>query len=122
MSKNNKNSFLGIYLSNRRKAMGLTQEEMACKMNVSKSAIAKWETNGGIPDRDNLKSIADVIGVNVDFLHEIIKGKFIKNTISSDAERMVDEFIKTFEKYGYSISKDNRNQNSKELKEENTND
>ena len=39
--------------------MGLNQEELAKRMGVSKSAIAKWETNEGISDRDNLKKICE---------------------------------------------------------------
>ena len=46
---------LGQYISARRKHMRLTQEELADKVGVSKSAIAKWETDGGLPDRDNLR-------------------------------------------------------------------
>ena len=43
----------------------MTQEELAKKTNVSKSAIAKWETDGGIPDRDNLYKLANILGVTV---------------------------------------------------------
>lgn len=43
--------------------MSLTQEELAATLNVSKSAIAKWETDGGIPDRDNLYKLAETMGV-----------------------------------------------------------
>ena len=52
--------------------MRLTQEELADKVGVSKSAIAKWETDGGLPDRDNLRRIADVMGVSVDELHNAL--------------------------------------------------
>ena len=45
---------LGRFISTRRKQKFMTQEELANKMHVSKSAIAKWETDGGVPDRDNL--------------------------------------------------------------------
>lgn len=45
--------------------MSLTQEELAATLNVSKSAIAKWETDGGIPDRDNLYKLAETMGVSV---------------------------------------------------------
>ncbi len=38
---------LGQFISIRRKRMLMTQEELAKKTNVSKSAIAKWETDGG---------------------------------------------------------------------------
>ena len=49
---------LGEFIAMRRKHMFLTQEELAEKMLVSKSAIAKWETNGVLPDRDNLYKLA----------------------------------------------------------------
>ena len=52
---------LGQFIAARRNNMRLTQEELAEKVGVSKSAIAKWETNGGLPDRDNLRSLADVL-------------------------------------------------------------
>ena len=51
---------LGRFISTRRKQKFMTQEELANKMHVSKSAIAKWETDGGVPDRDNLYRL-DVI-------------------------------------------------------------
>ena len=66
---------LGQFIAMRRNYMKLTQEEMAEKIGVSKSAIAKWETDGGLPDRDNLKKLAEIINVSVDELHRIIKGK-----------------------------------------------
>ena len=65
---------LGRFISTRRKQKFMTQEELANKMHVSKSAIAKWETDGGVPDRDNLYRLAEIIGVSVDSLHQIIAG------------------------------------------------
>ena len=52
---------LGYFISGRRKVMGLTQEELGNKIGVSKSAIAKWETNGGLPDRNNLKKLSEIM-------------------------------------------------------------
>ena len=60
-----KEQSLGRFISARRKKMRLTQEELADKVNVSKSAVAKWETDGGLPDRDNLKRIAEVMNVSI---------------------------------------------------------
>ena len=74
---------LGVFIARRRKYMGLTQEELAKRIGVSKSAIAKWETNGGLPDRDNLKKIAEVMKVSVDDLHRIINLEKIMKGITS---------------------------------------
>lgn len=38
------------------------------KINVSRSAIAKWETDKGIPDVENLKQIAQILNVSIDYL------------------------------------------------------
>ena len=41
---------------------------LAEKMNVSRSAIAKWEADGGIPDVDNLIQLSFVFNISVDEL------------------------------------------------------
>lgn len=46
----------------------LSQEQLAEKLNVSRSAIAKWETNKGMPDIDNLKGIASLLDISIDYL------------------------------------------------------
>ena len=61
---------LGKFIAKRRKIMRLTQEELAKRIGVSKSAIAKWETDGGLPDRDNLRKLSDVINVSIDDLQD----------------------------------------------------
>lgn len=62
MEKDEMKMSLGRFIATRRKRMSLTQEELAATLNVSKSAIAKWETDGGIPDRDNLYKLAETMG------------------------------------------------------------
>ena len=51
-----------------RKAKGLTQQELADEIFVSRSAVAKWENGNGIPDRGNLESLCTFFGVNADEL------------------------------------------------------
>lgn len=54
-----------------RKNMGMTQLELAEKLNYSDKAVSKWERAESIPDVETLKNIADLYGVTVDFLlHE----------------------------------------------------
>lgn len=59
---------LGEKIKEARKQAGLSQEQLAEKMTVSRSAIAKWETDKGIPDVDNLKALAQLLNVSVDYL------------------------------------------------------
>ena len=59
---------LGEKIKEARKQCGLSQEQLAEKMRVSRSAIAKWETDKGLPDIDNLKALAGFLNVSVDYL------------------------------------------------------
>lgn len=51
-----------------RKARGLTQEELAEALFVSRTAISKWESGRGYPSIDSLKAIAKFFGVSIDML------------------------------------------------------
>lgn len=59
---------LGEKLKEARKQSGLSQEQLAEKLGISRSAVAKWETNGGMPDIDNLKILSQLLGVSIDYL------------------------------------------------------
>lgn len=59
---------LGEKIKEARKQCGLSQEQLAEKMAVSRSAIAKWEANNGLPDVDNLKALALLLNVSIDYL------------------------------------------------------
>ena len=92
---------LGQFLSKRRKYMRLTQEELAEKVNVSKSAIAKWETDAGLPDRDNLLRLSKVMNVSLDELHRIID-----NAEAEDIDFKINitpDVIAVLESYGYKV-------------------
>ena len=92
---------LGRFISNKRILMRLTQDELAEKIGVSKSAIAKWETDRGIPDRDNLKRLSEVMRVSVDDLHRIIR---LKDTEDVDLKaNITPEVIAALESYGYQV-------------------
>ena len=58
----------GEKLKTARKEAGLSQEQFAEKMSVSRSAVAKWESDRGMPDISNLKVMAQLLGVSVDYL------------------------------------------------------
>lgn len=54
-------------LSRRRKALGLTQEQLAQRMNVSPQAVSKWE-KGSFPDTALLPELADALDTSLDAL------------------------------------------------------
>ena len=51
-----------------RKREGMTQEELASKLYVSRTAISKWESGRGYPNIESLKAIAKLFSVTVDEL------------------------------------------------------
>ena len=62
---------LGERIRGERKKRGLSQEEQAEILNVSRQAITKWETDRGIPDIANLIRISEEFEISLD---ELIKG------------------------------------------------
>jgi len=59
---------LGEKIKNRRHDMGFSQDKLSQEMNVSRSAIAKWESDKGIPDIPNLVKLANIFSVSLDHL------------------------------------------------------
>lgn len=51
-----------------RRSSGMTQQDLAGKLNYTDKAISKWERGESIPDVIVLKQIADMFGVTVDYL------------------------------------------------------
>ena len=51
-----------------RKNRGLTKEELAQVLYVSRTAISKWESGRGYPSIDSLKEISNYFGVTIDDL------------------------------------------------------
>lgn len=51
-----------------RNRAGMTQQELADAIHVSRSAVAKWESDKGLPDIENLKAIATLFGMTLDEL------------------------------------------------------
>ena len=54
-----------------RKEKGLSQEELAEKLNVSRQTISKWETGETLPDIENLKNLALILEFSIDNMLDI---------------------------------------------------
>lgn len=59
---------LGEKIKEARKQAGLSQEQLSEKLGISRSAVAKWEIDKGIPDVDNLKALSQLLGISIDYL------------------------------------------------------
>ncbi len=51
-----------------RKARGLSQEDLASRLGVSRQAVSKWETGDALPDLPKLLALADALQLSVDAL------------------------------------------------------
>lgn len=58
----------GKIIHNKRKELGLTQIQLAQKLNVTNRAISKWENGDGFPDITLLPDISRLLGITIDEL------------------------------------------------------
>lgn len=66
------NNTLGSRITQKRKALGFTQEELAEKLGVSAQAVSKWENDLSCPDITLLPILAKILSTTVD---ELLTGK-----------------------------------------------
>ena len=59
---------IGNYIQHLRRKAGLTQKELADKLNISFQAVSKWETGESLPDTGLLLDLSDLLGTSVDKL------------------------------------------------------
>lgn len=68
MKKDEASITFGEQLKSARKRAGLTQEQLAEQLLVSRQAITKWEADKGMPDIENLKQLSKRLDVRIDYL------------------------------------------------------
>ena len=74
------NQKLGIFITELRKEKGLTQAQLAQKLNVTDKAVSKWERGVGFPDIKLLEPLADVLDIS---LLELMKSERLDRRGSS---------------------------------------
>lgn len=100
---------IGKKIKTLRLQKGMTQEELATKLNISSQAISKWENNVTMPDIQILPDLSVILGVTIDELFAL--------TDDTHIER-IENMIST----EHFISKDDFNYAEQFLKERLTND
>ena len=56
---------MGELIAARRKELGMTQKELAAKMNVTDKAVSKWERGIAFPDIHSIPQLAEVLNLSV---------------------------------------------------------
>jgi transcriptional regulator with XRE-family HTH domain len=67
-----------------RKQKGLTQEELAAALYVSRTAISKWESGRGVPSIDSLKAISKYFDVSID---DLLSGEELLTIADEDIKK-----------------------------------
>ena len=90
---------LGERIKALRKQNNLSQEQLAEKLNVSRQAVSKWESNTAYPDISNLILLREIFGVTLDYLvidNNTTESEYINEDINSfDNTKLYDIEIKS---------------------------
>ena len=78
---------IGKFIAEQRKLKGLTQEELAFELGITKNAVSKWERGLCLMDMSLLKPLSEILGVSI---NEILSGEKIA---SKDIEKKSEENI-----------------------------
>ena len=83
---------IGTFLKELRKEKGVTQEQLAEKLNVSRRTVSRWETGSNMPDLDLLMELADLYEVD---LKEMLNGeRKSENPVNKEIEETVLQVAK----------------------------
>lgn len=86
---------IGQFISDLRKEKGLTQKELAERLQVSDKTISKWETGRGIPDTSIMNELCINLNINI---NELLSGEKISgDTYCGKAEKNMVDLLKNKE-------------------------
>ena len=83
---------IGRFIATRRKEVGLTQLELAEKLNISDRALSKWETGKSLPDASIMIELCEILGIGI---NELFYGEMIN---MNENDKKYDEIILAMKK------------------------
>lgn len=92
---------VGRFIAELRKEKGLTQKNLAAKINVTDKAVSKWECGYCFPDNSVMQPLCDELGITI---NELLSGERLT---SADYNKKAEENIMTL------ISENNNQKHSK---------
>ena len=82
---------IGETIASLRKQKGMTQNELAEKMNVTDKAVSKWERDLSCPDINTISKLADILDVSVE---ELLKAKKKENSNTTQMKDLINLIFK----------------------------
>ena len=76
---------LGNKIARKRKDLGLTQNEFADELNVTRQTVSRWEAGTVMPDIDKIADIAKILKVSCDYL--------LKDEVSDESDTAVNATV-----------------------------
>ena len=75
---------IGQFIAALRKANGMTQQEVADRLNVSNKAVSRWERDECAPDISLLPAIAEMFGITCD---ELLRGERLSSVAATEPKK-----------------------------------
>ncbi len=83
---------IGTFIAEVRKEKGMTQKELAERLNISDKTVSKWETGKGMPDNSILLELCHVLDISV---NELLSGERLsKDSYEGKAEENMMNLVK----------------------------
>ena len=83
---------IGRFIAERRKALGLTQRQLAERLAVSDKAVSKWETGRGLPDVLLMPPLCAALGITV---NDLLSGEYVsERDYQKKAEENMMELVR----------------------------
>ncbi|MBQ7100197.1 MAG: helix-turn-helix transcriptional regulator, partial [Clostridia bacterium] len=88
---------IGGFIAVLRKANGMTQKELAEKLNVSDKAVSRWERDECAPDLTLIPVLAEIFGVTSD---ELLRGekataRQTEETVAAKTQKQLDRLLES---------------------------
>lgn len=97
---------IGSRIARLRKQHGMSQSDLARRLNISRASIQSWECGANYPSTDNLISLAKLFHVSTDYLLHIDANKTVSlDSYSSDEQIIVFRLLQYFDGAAAAISK-----------------
>lgn len=85
------NNSMAEVISSRRKELGMTQKDLAEKLNITDKAVSKWERGIACPDTAAIPKLAQILGIS---LEELMTAKPAEDSGHRGAEYLTDLILK----------------------------
>lgn len=83
---------IGKFIAERRKSQGLTQAQLAEKLNITDRAVSKWETGKSLPDAMIMLDLCDILKITV---NDLLSGEVITmDNYNKELEKNLIETVK----------------------------